>query len=73
MGGQAASGHSVPTTVVAPAQATGVDDIADALDSYLKAHYPTSNFTFAVKQLTLVRDAEDRGDRRTVQVGHARK
>jgi hypothetical protein len=70
MGGQAASGHSAPTTVVAPAQATGVDDIADALDSYFKAHYPTSDFTSALKKLTLVRDAEDRGDRRTVEVGH---
>ena len=73
MGGQPASGHSAPTTVVAPAQATWVDDIANALDSYFKAHYPTSDFTSALKTLTLVRDAEDRGDRRTVQVGHARK
>jgi len=73
MGGQPASGHSVPTTVVAPAQATWVDDIANALDSYFKAHYPTSDFTSALKKLTLVRDAEDRGDRRTVQVGHPRK
>jgi hypothetical protein len=45
-----------------------VDDIANALDSYFKAHYPTSDFTSALKKLTLVRDAEDRGDRRTVEV-----
>jgi hypothetical protein len=68
MGGQPASGHSAPTTVVAPAQATWVDDIANALDSYFKGHYPTSDFTSALKKLTLVRDAEDRGDRRTVEV-----
>jgi hypothetical protein len=53
--------------MVAPAQATGVDDIANALDSCFKAHYPTSDFTSALKQLTLVRDAEDRGDRRAVE------
>jgi len=50
MGGQPASGHSAPTTVVAPAQATWVDDIANALDSYFKAHYPTSDFTSALKK-----------------------
>lgn len=65
MGGQPASGHSAPTTVVAPAQATWVDDIANALDSYFKAHYPTSDFTSALKKLTLVRDAEDRGPDRS--------
>jgi len=54
--------------MVAPAQATWVDDIANALDSYFKAHYPTSDFTSALKQLTLVRDAEDSGDRRAVEV-----
>jgi hypothetical protein len=45
MGGQRASGHNTSTTVVAPAQATWVDDIANALGSYFKAHYPTSDFT----------------------------
>jgi hypothetical protein len=54
--------------MVAPAQATGVDDIANALDSYFKAHYPTSDFTSYVKKLTQVRDAEDRGDRRTMEL-----
>ena len=53
MGRQPAFGHSAPTTVVAPAQATWVDDIANALDSYFKAHYSTSDFTSALKQLTL--------------------
>ena len=68
MGPQPASGHNAPTTVVVPAQATWVADIANALGSYFKAHYPTSDFTSYLKKLTLVRDAEDRGDRRTVEV-----
>ena len=72
MGRQPASGHSAPTTMVAPAQATGVDDIANALDSYFKAHYPTSDFTSALKQLTQVRNAEDRGDRLAVEVENCR-
>jgi hypothetical protein len=67
MGGQPASGHSAPTTVV-QAQATWVDDIANALGSYFKAHYPMSDFTSYLKKLTLVQDAEDRGDRRAVEV-----
>lgn len=58
--------------MVAPAQATGVDDIANALDSYFKAHYSTSDFTSALKQLTQVRDAEDLGDRRAVEVEDCR-
>jgi hypothetical protein len=45
-----------------------VDDIANALGSYFKTHYPTSDFTSYLKKLTLVRDAEGRGDRRTVEV-----
>ena len=68
MGAQPASGHNAPTTVVGPAQTTWVDDIANALGSYFTAHYPTSDFTSYLKKLTLVRDAEDRGDRRTVEV-----
>jgi hypothetical protein len=68
MGAQPTSGHNAPTTVVGPAQATWVDDIANALGSYFTAHYPTSDFTSYLKKLTLVRDAEDRGDRRTVEV-----
>ena len=68
MGAQPVSGHNASTTVVAPARATWVDDIANALGSYFKAYYPTSDFTSYLKKLTLVRDAEDRGDRRTVQV-----
>jgi hypothetical protein len=68
MGAQPASVHNAPTTVVVPARATWVDDIANALDSYFKAYYPTSDFTSYLKKLTLVRDAEDRGDRRTVEV-----
>jgi len=68
MGAQPASGHHAPTTVVVPARATWVDDIANALGPYFKAHYPTSDFTSYMKKLTLVRDAEERGDRRTVEV-----
>jgi hypothetical protein len=45
-----------------------VDDIANALGPYFKAHYPTSDFTSYLKKLTLIRDAEERGDRRTVEV-----
>jgi hypothetical protein len=68
MGAQPASGHHAPTTVVVPARAAWVDDIANALGPYFKAHYPTSDFTSYLKKLTLVRDAEERGDRRTVEV-----
>jgi hypothetical protein len=68
MGVQAASDHNAPRTVIVPAQATWVDDIANALGSYFKAHYPTSDFTSYVKKLTQVRDAEDRGDRRTMEL-----
>jgi hypothetical protein len=68
MGAQPASGHTAPATVVVPARATWVDDIANALGPYFKAHYPTSDFTSYLKKLILVRDAEERGDRRTVEV-----
>ena len=68
MGAQPASDHKASTTVVVPAQATWVDDIANALGSYFKAHYPTSDFTSYLKKLTQVRDAEDRGDRRTMEL-----
>jgi hypothetical protein len=68
MGAQPASGHDAPTTGVVPARATWVDDIANALGPYFKAHYPTSDFTSYLKKLTLIRDAEEHGDRRTVEV-----
>ena len=55
MGAQPASDHNAPRTVVVPAQAIWVDDIANALGSYFKAHYPTSDFTSYVKKLTQVR------------------
>lgn len=60
--------RDAPVVRVAPAQATWVDDIMIALGSYFKANYPTSDFTAYVKKLTLVRDAVDRGDRRTVEI-----
>lgn len=72
MGAQPASGHHASATVVVPARATWVDDIANALGSYFKRHYPTSDFTAYLKKLTRVRDAEGRGDRRTVEVENGR-
>ena len=60
--------RDAPVVGVAPAQATWVDDIMNALRSYFRANYPTSDFTSYLKKLTLVRDAVDRGDRRTVEV-----
>jgi hypothetical protein len=57
-----------PVVGVAPAQATWVDDIMNALGSYFKANYPTFDFSSYVKKLALVRNAVDRGDRRTVKV-----
>ena len=68
MGAQPASDHIASTRVAVRAQATWVDDIANALGSYFKAHYPTSDFTSYLKKLTQVRDAEDRGDRRTMEL-----
>src|SRR5207249_2460264 len=64
------SSHPNPpaTTAVAPAQTTGVDDIANALGSYFKANYPTYDFAPYLKKLTLAREALGRGDRRTVKV-----
>jgi hypothetical protein len=68
MGGQPASGDNAPTTVVVPVPATWVDDIMNALGSYFKTNDPTFDFTSYLKRLTLARDAENRGDRRTVEV-----
>ena len=60
--------QDAPVLGLAPVQATWVDDIMNALRSYFRANYPTSDFTSYLKKLTLVRDAVDRGDRRTVGV-----
>jgi hypothetical protein len=68
MGGQPTFGDNAPTTVVVPVQATWVDDIMNALGSYFKANDPTYDFTSYLKRLTLARDAENRRDRRTVEV-----
>ena len=68
MGVQPASGDNAPATVAVPTQATSVDDIMSALGSYFKANDPTFDFTSYLKRLTLARDAENRGDRRTVEV-----
>ena len=40
----------------------------NALGSYLKTNDPTFDFTSYLKRLTVARDAENRGDRRTVEV-----
>jgi hypothetical protein len=53
---------------IAPAQATWVDGIMEALRMYFKTNYPASDFAAYLKQLTTVRDAMGRGDRRTVNV-----
>jgi len=68
MGGQPASGDNALTTVVVPVPTTWVDDIMNALGSYFKTNDPTFDFTSYLKRLTLARDAENRGDRRTVEV-----
>ncbi len=60
--------QDAPVLGLPPAQATWVDDIMNALGSYFKVNFPTSDFTSYLKKLTLVRDAVDRGDRRTVGV-----
>ena len=65
---QPASGDNAPATVAVPTQATWVDDIMSAMGSYFKANDPTFDFTSYLKRLTLARDAENRGDRRTVEV-----
>jgi hypothetical protein len=68
MGGQPPSADNATTTVVVPLQTTWVDDIMNALGSYFKANDPTYDFSSYLKRLTLARDAENRGDRRTVEV-----
>ena len=59
---------AAPVMGGAPTQVTWVDDIMDALDTHFKANYPTVDFAPYLKKLTLVRDAVERGDRRTVKV-----
>ena len=68
MGTQPSVPSDAPVVGLAPVQATWVDDIINTLRSYFKVNYPTSDFTAYVKKLTLVRDAVERGDRRTVEV-----
>ncbi len=59
---------AAPVVGGAPTQVTWVDDIMDALDMHFKATYPTVDFAPYLKKLTLVRDAVNHGDRRTVKV-----
>jgi hypothetical protein len=60
--------RTVPVVGGAPAQAVWVDDIMNALRMYFTTNYPTCDFAPYLKQLTLVQDAVDRGDRGTVTV-----
>jgi hypothetical protein len=59
---------SAPALGALPSQLTWVDDIINALGQYFKANYPTADFVPYLKQLTVVRDALSRKDRRTVKV-----
>lgn len=54
--------------VKVPSAQIWVDDIMNALHVYFKTNYPAANFSSYLKQLTVMRDAVDRGDRRTVKV-----
>lgn len=57
-----------PVVKVPSAELIWVDDIMNALHQYFKTNYPAANFSSYLKQLTVMRDAVDRGDRRTVKV-----
>jgi hypothetical protein len=57
---------TAPVSRSVPAQATWVDDISSALGSYFKLNYPEDDFAPYLKKLTLVQNAVDRGDQRTV-------
>ena len=57
-----------PVVKVPSAELIWVDDITNALHLYFKANYPAANFSSYLKQLTVMRDAVGRGDRRTVKV-----
>lgn len=59
---------TAPVREEAPAQASWVDDIANALGFYFKANYPADDFAPYLRKLTLVKDALGRGDRHTVKV-----
>jgi hypothetical protein len=57
-----------PVVKVPSAKLIWVDDITNALHLHFKTNYPAANFSSYLKQLTVMRDAVDRGDRRTVKV-----
>lgn len=57
-----------PVVEVPSAQLVWVDDIMNALRLYFTTNYPAADFSSYLKQLTVMRDALDRGDRRTVKV-----
>lgn len=57
-----------PVVKVPSAELIWVDDIMNALHLYFKTNYPAANFSSYLKQLMVMRDAVDRGDRRTVKL-----
>jgi hypothetical protein len=57
-----------PVVEVPSAQLVWVDDIMNALRLNFTTNYPAADFSSYLKQLTVMRDALDRGDRRTVKV-----
>jgi hypothetical protein len=57
-----------PVVKVPSGELIWVDDIMNALRLYFTTNYPAANFSSYLKRLTVMRDAVDRGDRRTVKV-----
>jgi len=59
--------HKAPGVGGTPASVAWVDDMRNSLGIYMWNH-PTSQLNPYLETLTLVRDAVDRGDRRTVKL-----
>jgi hypothetical protein len=59
---------TAPALGVVPSPLTWVDDIINALGQYFKPNYPTVDFVPYLKRLTVVRDALNRRDLRSVKV-----
>lgn len=57
-----------PVVKVPSGELIWVDDIMNALRLYFTTNYPAANFSSYLKRLTVMRDAVDRGDHRTVKV-----
>lgn len=58
----------VPMVKDPSTQLIWVDDIMNALGLYFRTNYPAANFSSYLRQLTVMRGAVDRGDRRAVKV-----